>query len=211
MTHLTRDQLLAWRDAPSPASREMIIGHLAACDECAAIYAELIRIRSVEQPPERFDPRDFVEAGYAAARPPVPLVAFRPRLWVPLAAAAAVVLAVLLPLMRPATDAVVPTDTLRSGAVEALAPAGPTAGVIEFRWTSPAAADRYAVEVKDPAGQRIFYRETREAQLAGDAVLVAALQPGMRYTWTVTALDATGETLSQSPPREFTRVVAPSP
>lgn len=209
MTHLTRDELLAWRDAPSPASRDRIVGHLAACDECTAVYAESIRTRGAESPPARFEARDF--AGLAAARPTARVLAFRPRLWIPLAVAAGILLVVLLPVMRPGTDAIVETDARRGSAPEALAPAGPTSGVIEFRWASPSPADRYAVEVKDAAGERIFYRETRDVRLAGDAVLDAALQPGVRYTWTVTALDATGETISQSPPREFTRVVATSP
>lgn len=212
MTHLTRDELLAWRDHPSPASRDGIVGHLAACDECSAVYAELIRTRSAETPPERFAARDFVARGYAAAaRPPASVLAFRPRVWIPLAVAAAILLAVLLPVMRPGTDAVVETGVVRGSVPEALAPAGPTRGAIEFRWASPSAADRYAVEVKDGAGQRVFYRETRDMRLGGDAALDAALRPGLRYTWTVTALDATGETLSQSPPREFTRVAATSP
>lgn len=212
MTHLTRDELLAWLDASSPATRDWIVGHLAACDECSARYAELIRTRGAEMPPERFKAHDFVERGYAAAaRPPAPLLAFRPRLLIPLAVAAGILLVVFLPVRRPGTYAVVETDAVRGSRPQALAPAGETSGAIEFRWASPSAADRYAVEVKDAAGQRIFYRETRDVRLAGDAVLDAALQPGQRYTWTVTALEATGEPISQSPPREFTRVAATSP
>jgi len=212
VTHLTRDELVAWRDAPSPESRDAIVGHLAACDECSAVYAELIRTRGAEGPPQRFQARDFVAPGYAAkARPAARVLMFQPRLWIPLAVAAGILLVVLLPGMRQGTDAVVETNAARGSAPEALAPAGETSGAIEFRWASPSAADRYAVEVKDAAGQRIFYRETRDERLAGDAVLDAALRPGVRYTWTVTALEATGEAISQSPPREFTRVAATSP
>lgn len=208
MTHLTARELAAWRDTPSESDRARIVGHLAACDECTARYAEMIRARAPESAPSHFEPEAFVSHGYAAmeARRGKRL-AFRPAVLVALAAAAAIALAVWLP-RAPGTRPDGGGDTMRGAGVQAVAPAGDVSGAVEFRWTSPVSADRYAVEVKDAAGRRVFYRETRDERMPADAALDAALRPGVRFTWTVTALDGSGEPVAQSPPREFTRSAA---
>ena len=209
MSHLTRDELLVWRDAPGQADRRRVVEHLAACDECCALHAELIRTRPAEMPPSAFDQRAFVEHGYAIARRQRSRVlAFRPRVWVPLAAAAAVLLVMWLPGSRQALDTIVETGVVRGGRIQAVTPVGEIEGAIEFRWASPVSADRYAVEVTDASGQRVFYRETRAESLAGGADS-AALRPGVRYTWTVRALDAGGEAISQSAPAAFIRAARP--
>jgi hypothetical protein len=208
MIHLTRDELLAWRDAPSEANRARVIEHLASCDRCAGLYAEMIRTRPLDGDAgdARFAAGDFVMRGYAAAPLPAPrgrMFVFQRKLVIPLAAAAALVLFVWMPARRPAPPT--PTDAVRGGTMQALSPSGEVRGRIEFRWTSAAAPDRFAVEVKDAAGQRVFYRETRDDRLSGDAALESLLRPGAAYTWTVAALDAAGETISRSTPVSFVR------
>ncbi len=64
MTHLTRDELVAWRDRPADAERARVTAHLGACRPCASAYAELLRTAPAGQP-AHFRPADFVERGYA--------------------------------------------------------------------------------------------------------------------------------------------------
>jgi hypothetical protein len=201
MTHLTRDELLAWRDRPGPADRARVIEHLAACDACGAVYAELFRTRPADQPqPAAFDTARFALRGYAAGRqaPSRPRLA---RLLVPLAAAALIVAALLIPQRQRDLDPVADTDAVRGSRIETVQAAA--GGAIVFAWTSPFAADRYAVEVTDASATRIFYRETRESRLTPGPELSGSLRPGGRYTWTVTALDSAGEAISRSAPREL--------
>lgn len=211
MTHLTRADLVAWRDTPAELDRGRIVGHLAECDACSALYAELIRTRAPEPATAHFDREAFARRGYGAVQtPPGRVLVFQRKLFIPLAAAAALLLVLWLPsTRRTVEEGRDPAPVMRGGRPDALAPAGQVGGPIEFRWTSPMAADRYAVEVKDAAGQRLFYRETRDTRLAADAALESALRPGVRFSWTVTALDAAGEALAHSTPRDFTRSPPP--
>jgi hypothetical protein len=208
MTHLTRAELESWHRTAIEADRDRIVGHLAVCDACAATYAAIVRAH-VDEEPSHFDTRDFREAGYGALAPaPRRRFFFRPGLLVPLAAAAAILLAIWVPSLRPADDSdETPSRVLRGAATpQAIAPSGDVEGAIEFRWTAAAGADRYAIEVKDHTGRRVFYRETRDERLAAaDAALLAALARGGSFTWTVATLDGAGEILAQSTPRSFTR------
>lgn len=68
MAHLTRDELIRWRDRGSEDDRERIISHLAVCGSCSAAYAELIHVAPAAQTPAYFDPQDFVKRGYAVRR-----------------------------------------------------------------------------------------------------------------------------------------------
>jgi len=62
-THLDRDQLIRWRDYGT-GDRDAVLVHLAACQACAADYAELVRTRPAAEGPTHFDPAQFVAAGY---------------------------------------------------------------------------------------------------------------------------------------------------
>lgn len=213
MTHLTRAELSSWHDTPREADRDRIVGHLAECDACAGIYAEMIRTRPLDDEggEAHFKADAFIARGYAAAPPARPsgrVLIFHRTLLIPLAAAAALVLFVWLPARRPALEPVTPTNAVRGGGVQTISPSGEVRGPVEFRWVSPVQPDRFAVEVNDAAGQRVFYRETREDRLAPDAPLVSMLRPGTAYTWTVSALDAAGETISRSAPVPFVRVAS---
>lgn len=206
MTHLTRAELAAWHATPAESDRAHIVGHLAECDVCGAMYAELIRAH-VPDALEHFTAGQFRDAGYAALAPSHGrMLLFRPRVLLPVAAAAAILLAVWVPTLRREDDPARSTpQVLRGGVPEAIAPSGDVTGPIEFRWTAPAGADRYAVEVKGQDGRRVFYRETRDPRLSAGAELDAALAPGGAFTWTVATLDGSGEVIAESHPRAFTR------
>lgn len=206
MTHLTLRELTAWRDGPSEADRARIVGHLAVCETCASRLAELVRAAA----PGAGDATqlmsgDFVQHGYGVMRKRRGrLIVFRPQVLIPLAAAAAIALAVWLPSSRPESGPAEEAPVVRGTRPQALTPSGEVSGPIVFTWASPVSPDRYGIEVKDAAGQRIFYRETPEARLTPDAALEAALLPGGRYLWTVAALDGSGEVIAVSEPRAFT-------
>ena len=65
MTHLSKSELVRWRDTPVEADRTRIIGHLAVCDQCSAEYAELVRTQPLEQPRPNLDINAFLAAGAA--------------------------------------------------------------------------------------------------------------------------------------------------
>ncbi len=131
MTHLTRDELVGWRDAPNPADRDRIILHLAGCDECGALYADLMRTRPATAGPETLEPAAFIEAG-AKAGPVRHRVVSLPRILVPLAAAAIVIFGVTTLLKRePASFRGADHE------VTLAAPSGTIdSGEVSFRWTA---------------------------------------------------------------------------
>jgi hypothetical protein len=63
MTHLTREELQRWRDAPTPEMRERVVAHFAECDACCGAYAELMRTRADDAEPT-LDAARFRERGY---------------------------------------------------------------------------------------------------------------------------------------------------
>jgi hypothetical protein len=202
MTHLAREEVLRWRDAPDESQRARIVGHLAACDSCGATYAELVRTRPLEPAAERLDISTAQRQGYAARRPW--LAAYRPAL---LAAGLVVAVAGVLLLSRPPSDGPPLEDGVR-GALIALEPAGSVSAPIAFRWASPVAAPRYEVQVHDASGALVHKLETTR-ETVGDPAVDAKLQAGGRYTWTVAALGGDGRVMLSSAPQPF--VVARAP
>jgi hypothetical protein len=192
MTHLTRDDLLRWRDTPDPADRDRIVLHLAACDECGAVYAELMRTRPAAAGPEELVPAAFTKAGADAG--PVPLARPAPaagstrsarwrRFAVPLAAAAIVILGVTTLLKR---DPV----SFRGGDSEPRlsAPSGSVdSGALAFQWTTPpdTPAQRLLIyALDDPAQPVVDTRNvTSPFRLAADQA--ARLRPGVDYRWMI--------------------------
>jgi hypothetical protein len=205
MTHLTRDELLRWRDAHDGADRGRIVAHLAECDGCGAMYAELIRTRPATEGPIALDARDFIAAGMAAGPQAVPRRSWwrAPAVWIaiPATAAAALVLMTLInrPSIPPLSE---PTSTTRGSAVVPQSPTGPVTGRIEFRWTSPFAAARYRIVVRDASGVAVLSRETTGERLVADDATMRALPRGA-YAWSVEALDAAGRTIDTSRPQAF--------
>jgi hypothetical protein len=206
MTHLTREELLSWRDAPTDASREHIVGHLATCDECADAYAELIRTRPADVAASRLNSDRFIEAGYRAARgrhpapiqqPRVP--SRRPASWL-LPLAAALILGLLTPFIYRATVlAPRPADTVRGTDVQPMAPIGPVQELREFSWQSPIEAAQYRVRV---------FRGTTEIWTATSTTTrlqstLPLLERNVEYTWQVDAIDKEGAVRLQSPRQPF--------
>jgi hypothetical protein len=173
MTHFTDIELHRWRDAGPGTDRERVIAHIAECAECAARYAAAIRNRPLQAQPAN-DGADFV----ALARRRAPK-------WVaPLAAAAVIAIAVMVPLTMRHRE---PALQLRGGGIQTFS------SETELAWASGVAAARYRVEIS--GGYQLVTDKTR--------ITIPKLAPGT-YTWTVTALDAQGKPLAVSPPRTLT-------
>lgn len=190
MTHLSTRDLLAWRDRPSDADRGRVVAHLALCDRCAASYAELIRTRPLEGPPPARALEDFLARGHAVgagarrAAPPGTLTWHLARV-APLAAAAALVAAIVLPLGQRTDELpVVRGDTAR---VTLVGPAGP--GVdrdrLVFEWVVPPDADRLRLQVFDMAapGQALLQREVAGGRYEPSGAERAALPTGRDLYW----------------------------
>lgn len=66
MTHLTPDELRAWHDGDLDHDRERIIVHLAACGDCAARLAAVVRGAPAGAVTSPADLEAFKQAGYQA-------------------------------------------------------------------------------------------------------------------------------------------------
>ncbi len=180
MAHLTRDDLVSWRDAPTPADRDRIVLHLAECDECGAAYAELMRTRPATAGPDALDPAAFLQAGVDAG--PARHATWR-RIAIPLAAAAILVLGVTTLVRREA-------GSFRGGdaGVQLTAPSGTVdAGTITFKWTAPAGSPSqrllvYALD--DPSGPVVDTKNVSSpVQLTAEQA--TRLRPGTDYRWMI--------------------------
>ncbi len=189
MTHLTRDDLMHWRDAPNPADRDRIILHLAECDECGAVYAELMRTRPVSAEPEELEPSVFMKAG-AGIGPAPPAVtvpsgssAMWRRIGVPLAAAAVLILGIAT-LMRPGED------SFRGGGpdMQLSAPSGTVdQGALTFEWSAPSGApsQRLLVYALDDPSQPVVDAKSVSSPLRLTGEQAARLRPGIDYRWMI--------------------------
>jgi len=182
VNHFTDIELHRWRDAGPGSERERVIAHVAECAACAGRYAAAIRNRPLQAEPAA-DGAQFAEAGRR--------VASRRRWIAPLAAAAVLVIAVVIPLAvrreRP------PELRFRGAGIEIFTRDG------EFVWSSGIRAAKYRIEVAG-AGGVIYRAETDQTRLS----MPPQIRPGVEYRWTVTALDAQGRPLLSSPRRAFT-------
>ncbi len=197
LTHLTPEELLSWRDQPEAAHRDRVVRHLASCNECAALCAELIRTRPAELVPSRFAPADFASRGYGVHRRG--LGGARLGTLVPLAAAALLAIVILVPLLQDSEDQGVP-----GGGIEIVAPTGEVRGPLEFSWRSATPAYQFRVNVKDENGGEVLSRSSTAPRIPPSADISVRFAPGKRYMWTVTALDRTGEAIGLSDPASFT-------
>lgn len=209
MTHLTDRELETWRDRPADADRTNVVAHLAACDACAARYAELVRVA----PPDGAVPIDVSaylqrgrEVGRAelksagAATPASPLV----RWWPALAAAAVIALVVLVPWRPPSVE---PPVTRGGVGLGAASPVGPVAvdAARTFRWTASDQKASFRLEVLDSNDAVVYdvgINGALEATLPED--VAASLAAGREYRWSVSRLDARGEIVETSPAARFT-------
>ena len=202
MTHLTRDELERWRDRGAAGDRDRVLAHLAACEPCRKQYAELVRLPPA--PPSRFDPREFVARGRDAYRESRLAWWRHPAVWIaaPAVAAAVVVLALLVPRQPPLVER---PAGVRSTELAAEAPVGEVRAAGAFKWSSPFAAARYRLVVRDATGATVFTGSAAAEQLTLPAETAARLTPG-RYTWAVEAIDASGSVIAASQLQSFTIV-----
>ncbi len=202
MTHLSADELRTWYEHGRANDRSKVIGHLAECETCRKSLSAL----AMAAAPETISApvvttQEAVPLGYAARKEPA-----SPRSWAAWLrpayglAAAAVLLLSIVWLATPRND---DADTaVRSADLMALSPAGPT-NVVEFKWESPLLAAKYRVVVRDAAGAVVYSRETEASPLAVDATARSQWATMADYTWTVSALDSTGQVIAESKPAAF--------
>lgn len=206
MTHLTRDELERWWSERPPAERERILGHLAECDECGTLYGDVIDTEPV-RPGTAPDFPELVPRGYRAYRAGHHHFGFRwpsPRVLAACGAAAAILLAVIVPAIRePATPADPVDGAIRGTSLQPLAPIGTVDPPVRFRWASPVEAARYAVEIRDERRELLLVlsTETESVDLPRDEL--ARLTRGRTYSWEVVAIDPGGDTIMRAPPRSF--------
>ena len=174
------------------AAREATVAHLAVCARCRAMVASVARLAAAES----------VASEAPAERPS------RRRWPVPVAAAAAVLLAVLAwprGADQTGTGHRAPTITAAAAPV----PIAPVAAVAEapvLRWSAVPGADRYHLTLFD-AGGRVRY----EVQLADTVAALpdsVVLVTGQTYLWSVEARIG-WDRWSTSPLTEFSIVGAP--
>ena len=209
MTHLTRDELERWWAQGRAPDRDRIIGHLAVCDECVALYRTALDSRPVKE--RTVTPAaDVVKLGYRAYksdRPPLLEFLRRPSGYAAVAglAAALVLLAVLVParLRDQAALNIQDDPGVRGAGVQLLSPAGPSEGPLEFQWTSSVRAATFRVDVLDTNRQPLFTAIVAEERLKMPDQLRRQLTAGVPYSWRVTALDVRGEPILQSEVRSF--------
>lgn len=198
MTHFTEIEMRRWRDAGPGADRDRVVAHLAECADCATRYAAAIREKPLTAD-EASDADRFVAAGRRAA---VVRPAWQRRWTMPLAAAALLALAIVIPrlMRREATE----VPTFRGGAIHALAPEGAVdRGSIEFVWSSGVSAPRFRIDVRQ-ADHVVYSTETAGSRFALPPAERAKLRPGIQYSWEVAALDAEGAIVASSERRMFT-------
>lgn len=200
MAHLTREAMIAWRDAPSEASRADVVAHLASCAACAAAYAELVRTAPASDPPRVFDPETFKARGLAAhstgQRPP-----FRLARWVLVPAGTVAIALVALLFVRPDSGEI--PVTRGSTALHAIGPVGTVATPSTFTWDAPADADLFRLEITDASGAVVHEARVRGRSYTLPADAAARLTRGVEYRWTISRIDSRGETLDVSPPAVF--------
>jgi hypothetical protein len=168
---------LAMGELPS-AERETLLDHVVRCAACAQIYRGL---QDLEAGAREFDPG--VPKKAAVVLPFRPAVAWS----VGLAAAAALVIAFLLPLRRlpSASDDAVRSPTAQTPT--AIAPVGDLAAPPDsFRWTPLAGSDRHRIELSSADGERVWTSADVDGSQAARPAEIR-LAPGVYY-WRVVAV-----------------------
>ena len=210
--HLTRDELIRWRDQGPPADRERTVEHLAACDACGTAYSEIVDTAPVDAPATRPDIHDFVARG-AALGPGRPWPLRAPGLALAASIAAVALSAALIPGVRRAIlpgDPSGPRDAVRATSILLVSPVGDVRRPVEFAWRSPVHAASYRVELRDADRRLLGAVTTTGERTALPDQLRAALEPNVRYEWAVAALDEGGEPLLTSRPETFRIFADPS-
>jgi hypothetical protein len=181
-----------------------VLAHLAECDECGAVYGEIIDADPLQ--PDAAAVREAAPRGYRAYRRPgvFALDWSSPRVLAACGAAAVVALALVAPTLRETTTRSDSGDEIRGTTLQPLTPIGTVAPPVEFRWASPVSAGRYRVEVRDESSGEIFVRvesDTTSVSLAPEHL--SRLIRGRPYSWVAIAVGPAGEEIMRGPPRSF--------
>ena len=199
MTHLTRDELVAWRDREPGVDRDRVLTHLGSCRACTAEYAELIRTAPADEPPVQLRAEDFVERGYAVrrtARQPVWSAALGSwKVWSGVLSAAAALILIVTLGGGPRPDG---ATQMRGAGIELTSPTAAPGQPITLEWSTGLRASRYRVVVTSPVGGEVFRTTTNVKSVTLPQPAVSRLLPGTTYAWTVTALDEDGETVTSA-------------
>lgn len=163
--HLQPEEIAAYIDGIATGEvRTRLESHLAACDDCRSELVDASRI----------------VAALPRAR------GMRGRVWMPAAAAAAIVLLLAWPrtVREPSVqhrEAPVTTTI----APRAIAPIGAVDSATALVWSSVPYRDRYRVRVFDAAGSVIW--ETETIDTITSVPMSVSLRPGRSYYWKVEA------------------------
>lgn len=170
---LDTDTIAALVDGTLEAGRrETALAHLAGCDNCQTAVSSLARALA--------DPAVARELGAVVSHGRRRVL----RIFVPVAAAAAV----LLLLARPWAGNVAPGHRGLPSVASTptpIAPIGVVAHASPLQWTAVAGADRYRVMLSDASGRVVYEAEGADTVAAlPDSVV---LTPGRSYVWIVEA------------------------
>ncbi|MEA2464700.1 MAG: hypothetical protein QOJ98_2447 [Acidobacteriota bacterium] len=225
------DTRQGWQEALAPTpecieiarfGEELDAASLAHLESCARCQAELVLFREFQREESSGEEaaagqwiagelqRRFEDSGK--------LVAFRPKRFQALYAAAAVVVMVIgagwwMQLREPSIDgAIGGAPVYRSARLDVIAPAGELAQAPnELRWRVVPGASRYHIRILEIDATLVWSGNTTEPYVALPPAVVAEFVPGKTLLWTVTAFQgdeklAESETqtvrVSVTPPRK---------
>lgn len=167
--HLEAQEIAAYVDGVISGDRYAAIqAHLGTCAECRVEVFDVSRI--VRSAP----------TAHSSTRP------WARRIWISIAAAAAVVVLVAKPWApRQETVPVHRGATQTMGAPRALAPTGQVDGVTTFVWSSVPQTESYHIRLFDSQGTVLWETQTADTvvKLPGSVIL----RPGRSYFWKVVA------------------------
>jgi hypothetical protein len=178
--HLSRTELIAWRDEGA-GDRARIVAHLAACAACRELAADVERLRPAETTSARFDASEFVAQGYQAGRP-----APASRRWMWAAAAAAVVAIALVPVWIRNNAG----QTMRGDApIVAVSPVDITVSIdqLVFEWRAASARVRLNVVDLERADAPLIEREVTGSRYEPTPEERSRFRSGQSIHWYVEA------------------------